>query len=336
MAIKFGLALDFWNPNKPLNKVLDDYSTLLATAEKYGFDSVWAGENRPFMPEPGHTPSPLLILAALAGRTTMRLATGVTLLPMWRPLRLAYDAAILDQLSQGRFMLGVGIGNPFTMKRFGVDPKETAVRMDESLRLLKHAWSGAEGFDGDLFSYEGIVYPGPVQEGGPPILVGGAIPRAVRRATDMADGWIAATQFHHSLIKLQSERYWARLAEQKKDPAKGIVAINRTCFVAETDAQARAEGKPYVSQVLNFYGRMGLITDSEGNSLDHEKDLFEMVGPEVYAVGSPETCVETIRMYEEIGVNQINLRVTMGDMPMEYAQRTVELMGSEVLPKFRD
>jgi len=336
VRIKFGLALDFWSPTKPLNQVLDDYADLLLLAERYGFDSVWAGENRPTAPETGHVPSPLLILAALAGKTKLRLGTGVTLLPLWQPLRLAYDGAILDQLSQGRLTLGVGIGNPAAMQRYGVPFEGAASRMDESLALLKRAWSGEPGFEGELFGYEGQVYPGPVQAGGPPIWVGGAIPRAVKRATELADGWYAATQYHHRLIKKQAERYWQQMAVLGKDPSVGTVAVNRTCFLAESDRQARAEGKAYVSDVLNFYGRMGLITNNDGNVLDHEGDLFELVGPELYFVGSPATCIANIEMYQAIGVNQINFRVTMGDMPLALAERTVTLLGTEVLPHFHD
>ena len=336
MSIKFGLSLDFWSPTKPHNRVLDDYSKLLSTAEGYGFDSVWAGENRPSAPSAGHVPSPLMILAALAGRTQLRLGTAVTLLPLWQPLHLAYDGAILDHLSQGRFTLGVGTGNPFTMQQYGLPANETTSRMDETLELLKSAWGGVEGFQGQHFSYLGKVYPGPVQEGGPPILVGGTVPRAIRRATDMADGWIAATQFHHRLIKVQAERYLQRMAAQGKDPKSGTVAINRTCFVAQTDAEARREGKAYVNHVLDFYGQMGLITDNDGNVLSAKEDLFELVGPELVFVGSPETCIESIKKYEEIGVNQINLRVTMGDMPLELAERTVALFGEHVLPHFND
>lgn len=334
MRVKFGLAIDFWNPNKPLNQALDDYGRLFAIAERYGFDSIFAGENRPVVPETGHVPSPLLILAAIANRTSLRLGTGVTLLPVWQPLRLAYDGALLDQLSQGRLVLGVGNGSPQTLLRFGIPPAETAARVDEALALLKRAWSGADGFEGQHFSYKGIVYPGPVQPGGPPILIGGTVPRAVRRATDMADGWIGATQFHYQLIKKLAGLYWERLASQGKDPAGGTVAINRTCFVAESDSKARAEGKPYVSQILGFYGRMGLITDSDGTALDHKLDLFERVGPEIYVVGSPATCRQTIEMYAAAGVNHINMRVTMGNMPLEMAERTVELLGREVLPHF--
>ena len=102
MSVKFGLALDFWNTSKPLDSLLEDYVGLLTLAEQYGFDSVWAGENRPRSAESGHVPSPLLVLSALARSTRLRLGTGVTLLPVWHPLRLAYDAAMLDQISAGR------------------------------------------------------------------------------------------------------------------------------------------------------------------------------------------------------------------------------------------
>ena len=150
MKIKFGLALDFWSNKKPLSQHLNDYVELLKIAEGYGFDSVWAGENRPRNLQPGHTPSPLLILASLASRTTLRLGTGVTLLTVWQPLRLAYDAALLDQLSDGRLTLGVGVGIAPVMRRYGVPPEEAASRMDDTLRMLKALWSGADEYTASI------------------------------------------------------------------------------------------------------------------------------------------------------------------------------------------
>ena len=79
MNIKFGLALDFWSPTKPLATQFDDYESLLSLAERYGFDSVWGGEGHFREPAPGHVTSPLLVLAALARNTRMRLGTGVML-----------------------------------------------------------------------------------------------------------------------------------------------------------------------------------------------------------------------------------------------------------------
>ncbi len=334
MTIGFGLALDFWSAEKPLSQHLDDYVELLRRAEDYGFNSVWAGENRPVKPQPGHTPSPLLVLAALASRTSLRLGTGVTLLTLWQPLRLAYDAAMLDQLSDGRFTLGVGVGIAPVMKRYGVPPAEAGSRMDDTLKLLKAMWSGADHYHGQHFQVDGGVLPGPVQAGGPPIWVGGTIERSVRRAVELGDAWYGATQYHFELIKRQARRYREKLTAHGADARGATVAINRTTFLAPTDEAARREGKPYVTDVLNFYGAFGAITDAEGNSLDPKTDLFERVGDEVYFAGSPASCIKSMERYVDAGVTQFNLRVSMGDMPVDLVARTIQLLGEEVLPRF--
>ncbi|MCS6804621.1 MAG: LLM class flavin-dependent oxidoreductase [Acidobacteriota bacterium] len=336
MSIHFGLALDFWSVSKPLHQRLDEYVQLLTLAEQLGFESVWAGENRPSVPEPGHVPSPLLVLASLARSTRLRLGTGVLLLPLWHPLHLAYDVALLDHLSGGRFVLGVGAGSPALMKRYGIPYHEVGSRMDEALTLLKTLWAGGDGFHGTHFNVKGRLYPAPMQPGGPPIWVGGKIRRSVGRAATLADGWYAATQYHFQLIKTQIERYRGFLAAQGRDPASAVVAMNRTAFVAETDEQARHEGRPYISQVLHFYAQFGMIHDASGQPLDPRRvDLFEAVGDDIYFCGSPQTVLESIRKYQAAGVTHFNLRISPGDMPLALAMRTVTLLGEHVLPQLR-
>ena len=139
---------------------------------------------------------------------------------------------------------------------------------------------------------------------------------------------------HFEVVKRQAAAYRAALAE--KDPsASHTVAINRTTFLAPTVDQARADGKPYVTDVLNFYGRMGAITDAEGNKRDPNDDLFEIVGDEVHFTGDPASCIESMQRYVDAGVTQFNCRVSMGDMPVELVERTVRLLGEEVMPEFR-
>ncbi len=322
MKVHFGLALDFWSATRPLPSVLEDYGALLDLADGYGFDSVWAGENRPSVPQPGHLPSPLLALAAMAGRTRLRLGTGVLLAPLWHPLQLAYDCAVLDQISGGRLILGVGVGAPYWMKRYGFAPEQMASRMDETLRTLKKAWNGE-------------IQPPPVQAGGPPIWVGGKIRRSAERAAELGDGWYAATQYHLGVIRRQAAIYRERWSALGRDASAAVVAINRTTFVADTDAEARREGKRYVGHVLDSYRAARALTDDQGNPYPPQADLFETLGEEHYFCGSPEICAASIARYVEAGVNRFHLRVSMGDMPMELAQRTVRLVGEKVLPKFR-
>ena len=117
---EFGLALDFGTERAPLHVVLDEYEPVLRLAEGYGFHSVVAGQSFPARPGSFHVASPFLALAALAPRTSLRLGTGVTLQPAWQPLNLAYDGAILDQLSGGRFFMGIAVANPGDWERFGM------------------------------------------------------------------------------------------------------------------------------------------------------------------------------------------------------------------------
>lgn len=334
MNIKFGLALDFWSAQKPFDQRLDEYLGLIHLAEQCGFDSVWAGENRPTQPEAGHTPSPFLVLAALARSTKLKLGTGVALVTIQHPLQLAYDAVMLDHLTAGRFILGAGLGSPPLMKRYGINPDESAARMDELLACLQAMWSGADKFEGRQINVRGKVYPLPFTPGGPPVLVGGKVLRSAERAAESGAGWYSATQYHFALIKKQSERYQAKLAALGKDPAAGIVAVNRTTFVAETDEQAHREGRPFVTSVLNSYAAFGAITDAQGNPFPPGADLYETTGDDHYFCGSPATVLASIQKYVAAGVNQFNLRVSMGEMPIETARRTVTLLGQQVIPHF--
>ncbi len=289
MRIQFGLALDFWSATRPLPTLLEEYVGLLDLAEGYGFDSVWAGENRPSAAQPGHLPSPLLVLASLARSTRLRLGTGVVLAPIWHPLQLAYDCAVLDHISGGRLILGVGVGAPYLMKRYGLPPEQTAARMDETLRTLKQAWKGE-------------INPAPVQAGGPPIWVGGKIRRSAERAAELGDGWYAATQYHLGVIQRQAAIYRERWSALGRDATAAVVAVNRTTFVSDTDEEARREGKAYVGQVLNSYRAIRGLTDDQDNPYPPEADLFETLGEEHYFCGSPETCAANMSKYVEAGV----------------------------------
>ena len=96
-----------------------------------------AGESYPSGADSFHLASPLLALAVLARQTSLVIGTGVTLLPAWDVLRLAYDAANLDQLSEGRLVLGIGLGTPALWRRFGKASDDVAQRTDEALLALK-------------------------------------------------------------------------------------------------------------------------------------------------------------------------------------------------------
>ena len=161
--------------------------------EEAGFDSVWTSEHH--FVDDGYMPSQLPVLAAIAARTSrIRLGTGVLLAPMFDPLHLAEDAATVDLISDGRLIIGLGIGwREEEFEGFGVPMRERVSRLEGHLAVLRQAWSdGLVTGDGRHFRYHGLnVTPKPAQAGGPPIWLGAAAEAAVRRAGRLADGYFA-------------------------------------------------------------------------------------------------------------------------------------------------
>jgi alkanesulfonate monooxygenase SsuD/methylene tetrahydromethanopterin reductase-like flavin-dependent oxidoreductase (luciferase family) len=255
------------------------------------------------------------------------------LLPLWHPLRLAHEAALLDNISDGRLILGVSVGHPFLMSRYGIPPHEMSSRMDEVLLVLKKFWNGADEHRGEHFTVSGRVYPAPVQDGGPPLWIGGNIDRSIERAAASGDGWYGATEYHFAIIKRRAQQFRKLVSQRHGDASAKTVCINRLTMLAETDEQAKKEGKAYLDPLLNFYRSIDHLKDQDGVSLDPVKDFIRLIGEEFCLVGSPESCLLRIKKYcNEAGVNHFNFRVRFSDMPLELTRRTITLLGEEVLP----
>src|SRR6516162_8151062 len=178
--LTFGLALDFGSTRRSLQAQLERQSALLEAAEAAGFEIVAAGESA--SAGSFHLPNALLVLGALAQRTRMRLCTGIALLPAWPLWKLALDAAELDQLSGGRFILGVGLGTAALQRRGGWPANAVGETVDETLEALRALWSGAEGYTGKHVRASGALPVLPVSGGRLPIWVGGGIRRSAVRA----------------------------------------------------------------------------------------------------------------------------------------------------------
>jgi probable F420-dependent oxidoreductase len=198
---------------------------LATTAETNGFESIWTFEHAivpveyeskyPYSPngKMGTTPEtnfvdPLIALATVAAHTQhIRLATGVNILPQTNPLYLAKQAASLDFVSGGRFMLGVGIG--WLAEEFaalGVPFERRGARFDDYIVAMKKIWSGeVVEHQSDFIDWSGFKsYPVPVQS--PlPVIIGGSKGKAFERIARHGDGWYAPTGNVDQLAELLKE-----------------------------------------------------------------------------------------------------------------------------------
>lgn len=232
---------------------------LATTAERCGLESLWTVEHvvipvgyrstYPYdpsgkIPAPDQVPmpDPLITLAYAAAVTkTLRLATGILILPQRHPIYVAKEVASLDVLSGGRMILGIGVG--WLEEEFaalGVPFADRAARTAEMVRAMRSLWKPEpEPFEGRFFRW-GLLesHPKPVQRPGVPIVVGGHTELAARRAARYGDGFIPGVTDEDKLIRLLAVMR-EECAKVGRDPAAIEVTSGRT--VPDADGVKRLQ-----------------------------------------------------------------------------------------------
>ena len=192
--IKFGVMSNSHPASAAdLSRLVDEMVVEAQQAEKYGFDSFFVTEHHQ---EPsGYLPSPLPLLAALAARTsTIRLGTGIAVLPLYHPVRMAEDCAVIDIISKGRLILGVGMGyQDVDFAAYGLRVSERVSLFEEGVEIIKRAWTEEKlSFVGKRYTLTNIsVTPKPVQKPRPPIWVAAVGDEAMKRAGRVGDALLA-------------------------------------------------------------------------------------------------------------------------------------------------
>lgn len=208
-------------------------------AEAAGLESLWVSEHL-VLADPRRPPSPMdpeepilepvVSLAYAAARTTtLRLGTGVIVLPLRNPLVLAKELATLDVLSGGRVMFGIGVG--YVEREFralGASFEDRGDRTDEYLGAMLALWTEDHpSFEGRFYAFEGVrSHPRPLQQP-PSVVIGGWSPPALRRAAERGNGWYGWGMDHAETASTIS-RLRAVLAGIDRDPALGDIEITIT------------------------------------------------------------------------------------------------------------
>jgi len=197
-------------------------------AEEAGYDSLWTFQRLLVPDGSGMDPvyqsvlDPMVAMAYAAAVTTrVRLAVAVINAPFVSPIYLAKQAASLDVLSSGRHDLGIGLGwMPQEFAASGAPMERRGARMEEYVRVLHAIWGKQPTeFSGQFYSVpRGSVAPAPAQPGGPPILLGGTAPRALRRVGQIAEGWVTSSRADLSKIGESIAIVRSAAADAGRDP----------------------------------------------------------------------------------------------------------------------
>ncbi|MCE2466246.1 MAG: LLM class flavin-dependent oxidoreductase [Dehalococcoidia bacterium] len=287
--------------------------------EELGYDYSGSGEH--FMRgDPPKPSSAALSALAVAGGATegIGLVSSVILLPFYHPTVLAKLATTMDIATNGRLVLGVGVGGEFPVEfeAAGLSVKQRGIRSDECLEVLRRLWT-KRGVDyvGRHFSLKGVtIEPPPHQQPHPPVWVAGRRDAAMKRAARLGDGWLPylysperyrASVSHISSLATGSGRDMSGFAWANFQ----FISIGASREQAAEDA-ATALGGQYLYQ---------------GNFLD-------IVGG--YCVlGTPADCIRRIQEYVDAGVEHFLFNWAC---PPEEVPRHIESVAKEIIPHFRD
>ena len=329
----FGLWYDF-RQRLPLGDYARFYAECLEEieeGERLGFAGVWLSEHH--FVDDGYLPSPLVVAAAIAARTSsIRIGTNVLLLPMHHPLRVAEDAAVADLLSGGRFTLGVGQGYvQHEFETLGFDRKKRPSLFEEGVEVIRRAWGeGRTGYEGRRWRFEDLPFE-PRPETPPPIYIGAFADPAIDRAARLADGFLASAgggAFGRTHRKVQEAlKRHGRSGEDFPFLASGVA------HVSEDSQKAREEVGPAIAYQRTRYAEWG----TDAGEPRPEPIKAEDLPWERYFVGSPDEVAEgLIELYQEAPYDHFCFWGRLPGITHEQALANMRLFASEVAPRVRD
>ena len=353
--MKFGLFYEWPNPElRDWKTLFDEGMEQIQYSEEMGFDYCLVAEHH--FSNYGNSPAPLLQAMAIAERTKcIKIATAVLVLPIWNPLRLAEELAMIDCISRGRLISGFVRGGGVESLANNVNPAHNRERFEEAHDLIIAAWTrpGPFRWEGKHFQYR-VVNPWalPLQQPHPTIMVPGtASPETVIWAAEHRYTYVVLGSFleqTQELIQIYRETAEAEGYEMQSEHIGYLIR----CFVTDNEEKAQELGKNFFWQngalnkqirewmappgyaTVNVAGIRRLRAISKAfDSLAYEEAQrnYQLV------VGTPDQVIEKLRYVRDLlGVGHMCLWAHDGYISHEDTARNIELLGKEVLPALRE
>jgi natural product biosynthesis luciferase-like monooxygenase protein len=348
--MRFGQLHLFENPlGRSEKEIVDEQFDIMVRAEEFGYDSIWPAEHH--FSEYGYCASPAVTLAALATRTqNVRLGTGVVVLPLNHPLRVAEDYAILDLLSGGRVDLGVGRGyQPHEFAGYGVDQTRSRDMFNESVQIIQRAWTQEKfSYDGEFYQVPEIeLRPKPLQKPHPPIWMASLSPETFEICGRYGFNLMCAPVFGFDVNTGAGfiEQYRQGLRDHGRDPSQFEIAGLVMTYVAETTQDALADFRDAVMWYYRTFARYiappkGAVKSYEMYAAARDRlataEWERIVESGSVVCGSPDQVAERMAQIHELcGITHYLAWTRIGGLEHAKVLRSMELMRDRVMPQVR-
>ena len=294
-------------------------------AERLGYEAYFTAEHH--FHEYGAVPDPAVLLTAMAAQTSrIRLGTAISVLPFRNPLTVAESYAMVDMLSGGRLVLGVGSGYlAHEFEGFGVLPQEKRDRFDEALEVLRLALSGEPvDFDGRYHKIDGVVLNvAPVQRP-VPIHVAVLRPEAAWHVGKAGNSIFCvpyASVAGMDDVATLFRSFAEGRAEAGLDGAGDAAAFAFHTFVADTDEEARE----MAAEAFELYVATRLYA--------RRQTWDDIMASGLSLMGSVETVAEKLRLLAGWGLGHVLTLHNFGGLAPETVERSMRLFAEEALPR---
>jgi alkanesulfonate monooxygenase SsuD/methylene tetrahydromethanopterin reductase-like flavin-dependent oxidoreductase (luciferase family) len=348
--MEFGMFHEFPSlPGRTESEAFDEALEQVDAAERLGLDVMWLAELH-FEPRRSVLSAPLSIASAIATRTRrMKIGIAVQVLPLCHPLRLAEEAATVDQLSHGRLIFGVGrSGVAQTYEAYGVSYAESRDRFREILDIIEQAWTKPSfSYDGKYHRFKDVaVVPKPYQKPVPPIRIAASTPDTFP-AIGRRGAAIFASVRHTTWSDLAKQiRSYHDAWEEAGHAGRGQVFVSAPTYIAETENRSRSEPK---ESIMHFYHEQANLLEGAAKLVDPETaarrmrrvnqlrnlDYDEAVGSNAL-VGTPAMIFDQLsNLRQEIGLSGILAELNCGGLiPHQKVLTAMQLLCEEVKPRF--
>jgi alkanesulfonate monooxygenase SsuD/methylene tetrahydromethanopterin reductase-like flavin-dependent oxidoreductase (luciferase family) len=310
--VRFGLILPIQSQQVDLAELFEELREEVAAAEAAGFDAVFLTEFH--QARGGALVSPLLIGAGLLqGTKRIRFGTAVLATPLHHPVRLAEDAIMLDWISRGRLVLGLGVAHQVPdFEAFGVSRERRAEILEEALDLLDLAFAGEPyRHEGRFFRSAAQITPMPYTRPRPELWIGAHSNAGLERAARRADLWLADPQRDVATIARLAGVYARHAEEHGKRPRVGLF---REAWIADSTEECERVWAPHAMQIHRLYYNVGVYQKRFEPWVDEVKEresfTLDRLAPGRFLYGSPDEVLATVREWQELtGAEYLALRL---------------------------